>query len=180
MLATSNPQETTMLTPTHLQTFTNADDILAALTNNYIVDEHDYVQALLASIDYDEAQLDAQKQVVADLIGDIRKTAGGGSGIDSFLQEYSLDTEEGIVLMCIAEALLRIPDAETADALICQRFDVGLDAVGQGHAPRQKLRRQTQHAVGALGGPLGRASDSRRHVSGHENYGQAIRARPQH
>ena len=40
------------------------------------------------------------------------------SGIDAFLQQYGLDTEEGIALMCLAEALLRVPDQETADALI--------------------------------------------------------------
>ena len=40
------------------------------------------------------------------------------SGLDAFLASYGLDTEEGIALMCLAEALLRIPDADTADALI--------------------------------------------------------------
>jgi len=40
------------------------------------------------------------------------------SGVDAFLQQYGLDTEEGIALMCLAEALLRVPDAATADALI--------------------------------------------------------------
>ncbi|MBV7265248.1 bifunctional proline dehydrogenase/L-glutamate gamma-semialdehyde dehydrogenase PutA [Erythrobacter ani] len=40
------------------------------------------------------------------------------SGIDAFLQQFGLDTEEGIALMCLAEALLRVPDHETADALI--------------------------------------------------------------
>ena len=40
------------------------------------------------------------------------------SGLDAFLQTYGLDTEEGIGLMCLAEALLRVPDTRTADALI--------------------------------------------------------------
>jgi len=40
------------------------------------------------------------------------------SGVDAFLQQFGLDTEEGIALMCLAEALLRVPDSETADALI--------------------------------------------------------------
>ena len=44
-----------------------------------------------------------------------RKAQGS---IDAFMQEYSLSSEEGVVLMCLAEALLRIPDAETADKLI--------------------------------------------------------------
>ena len=40
------------------------------------------------------------------------------SGIDAFLHQFGLDTEEGIALMCLAEALLRVPDHATADALI--------------------------------------------------------------
>ena len=40
------------------------------------------------------------------------------SGIDAFLHQYGLATEEGVALMCLAEALLRVPDAATADALI--------------------------------------------------------------
>ena len=51
-----------------------------------------------------------------DLIEGAR--AHKASGIDAFLQQYGLDTEEGIALMCLAEALLRVPDDDTADALI--------------------------------------------------------------
>ncbi|MGB7407109.1 MAG: bifunctional proline dehydrogenase/L-glutamate gamma-semialdehyde dehydrogenase PutA [Pontixanthobacter sp.] len=40
------------------------------------------------------------------------------SGIDAFLHQFGLDTEEGIALMCLAEALLRVPDSGTADMLI--------------------------------------------------------------
>ena len=44
--------------------------------------------------------------------------ARNASGLDAFLQAYGLGTDEGIALMCLAEALLRVPDAATADALI--------------------------------------------------------------
>ena len=40
------------------------------------------------------------------------------SGLDAFLHQFGLATEEGIALMCLAEALLRVPDGRTADALI--------------------------------------------------------------
>ena len=40
------------------------------------------------------------------------------SDIDAFTQEYALSSEEGVVLMCLAEALLRVPDADTQDRLI--------------------------------------------------------------
>ena len=44
------------------------------------------------------------------------------SGIDAFLHQYGLATEEGVALMCLAEALLRVPDARTADALIREKI----------------------------------------------------------
>src|SRR5690606_21171222 len=43
-------------------------------------------------------------------------------GVESFLQEYRLDQKEGVLIMCLAEALLRIPDTETADRLIEDKF----------------------------------------------------------
>jgi RHH-type proline utilization regulon transcriptional repressor/proline dehydrogenase/delta 1-pyrroline-5-carboxylate dehydrogenase len=55
-------------------------------------------------------------QLAGQLIEGARARDGGG--IDAFLATYGLGTEEGIALMCLAEALLRVPDAETADALI--------------------------------------------------------------
>ena len=52
----------------------------------------------------------------------MRKHAANEGGIDAFLQQYDLSSEEGILLMCIAEALLRIPDADTADRLIADKI----------------------------------------------------------
>ena len=59
---------------------------------------------------------DEAAALAIDLIKGAR--AHKASGIDAFLQQYGLDTDEGIALMCLAEALLRVPDSETADALI--------------------------------------------------------------
>ena len=53
----------------------------------------------------------------ADLVRDIRGQSSPGL-MEVFLAEYGLSTEEGIALMCLAEALLRVPDADTIDALI--------------------------------------------------------------
>ena len=52
-----------------------------------------------------------------DLVGQIRDTSDPGL-MEVFLAEYGLSTDEGIALMCLAEALLRVPDAETMDELI--------------------------------------------------------------
>ena len=44
------------------------------------------------------------------------------SGVDAFLRAYDLGSDEGIAMMCLAEALLRIPDAHTADELIADKL----------------------------------------------------------
>jgi RHH-type proline utilization regulon transcriptional repressor/proline dehydrogenase/delta 1-pyrroline-5-carboxylate dehydrogenase len=46
-------------------------------------------------------------------------------GVDAFMHEYGLTSEEGVILMCLAEALLRIPDKDTADALIAEKIGSG-------------------------------------------------------
>ncbi|UAA38115.1 bifunctional proline dehydrogenase/L-glutamate gamma-semialdehyde dehydrogenase PutA [Paraneptunicella aestuarii] len=88
------------------------------ITDNYIVDETAYLQELMTLVNQDESTLSAIRSDAVTLINKVREEAQGGDSIDAFLQEYSLDTQEGIVLMCLAEALLRIPDPSTADALI--------------------------------------------------------------
>ncbi|MCW8914310.1 MAG: bifunctional proline dehydrogenase/L-glutamate gamma-semialdehyde dehydrogenase PutA [Magnetovibrio sp.] len=53
-----------------------------------------------------------------DFIGQVRAVHKNPLGFDAFMQEYELSTPEGVAMMCLAEALLRIPDAATQDALI--------------------------------------------------------------
>jgi RHH-type transcriptional regulator, proline utilization regulon repressor / proline dehydrogenase / delta 1-pyrroline-5-carboxylate dehydrogenase len=52
----------------------------------------------------------------------VRATPPGPFSAESFLRHYGLSTREGVALMCVAEALLRIPDADTADALLIEKF----------------------------------------------------------
>lgn len=54
-----------------------------------------------------------------------QRSIGPGTTIEAFLQTYGLSTKEGIAMLCLAEALLRIPDATTADALIEDTFQSG-------------------------------------------------------
>ncbi len=68
-----------------------------------------------ANLPADErAEISAQ---AADLVRAIRGTTQPGL-MEVFLAEYGLSTDEGVALMCLAEALLRVPDADTIDALI--------------------------------------------------------------
>jgi RHH-type proline utilization regulon transcriptional repressor/proline dehydrogenase/delta 1-pyrroline-5-carboxylate dehydrogenase len=57
-------------------------------------------------------------RVAGDLVAEARRRRAGKGGIDALLHEYALSTPEGVALMCLAEALLRIPDAATVDRLI--------------------------------------------------------------
>jgi RHH-type proline utilization regulon transcriptional repressor/proline dehydrogenase/delta 1-pyrroline-5-carboxylate dehydrogenase len=61
-------------------------------------------------------------ELARQLVAAVRAGRRQQGGIDAFMQEYSLSSEEGVVLMCLAEALLRIPDAETQDKLIADKI----------------------------------------------------------
>jgi len=69
-----------------------------------------------------EARIDAR---ATRLVEAIRAKSGGLGGIEDFLREYSLSTREGLALMVLAEALLRVPDAATADRLIEDKLATG-------------------------------------------------------
>ena len=69
-----------------------------------------------------KARIDAHAR---RLVESIRSHAGGLGGIEDFLHAYSLSTREGLALMVLAEALLRVPDAATADALIEDKLAAG-------------------------------------------------------
>ena len=72
---------------------------------------------------------DDERRRIADLAGRLARAARANrdkhGGIDAFMHEYGLTSEEGIILMCLAEALLRIPDKDTADALIAEKIGGG-------------------------------------------------------
>ena len=59
------------------------------------------------------------------LAREVRSTRPAALSAESFLRHYGLSTPEGVALMCVAEALLRIPDPETADALLREKLSAG-------------------------------------------------------
>jgi RHH-type proline utilization regulon transcriptional repressor/proline dehydrogenase/delta 1-pyrroline-5-carboxylate dehydrogenase len=69
-----------------------------------------------------EARIDARAETLVEAI---RARAGGLGGVEEFLHAYSLSTKEGLALMVLAEALLRVPDAATADRLIEDKLAAG-------------------------------------------------------
>ncbi len=84
----------------------------------YRVDEISAVQNLLKGIVFTELDEQKIKKLAEQLIESIRLKHDEMSGIEAFIKHYDLSTLEGIMLMCIAEALLRIPDKETENLLI--------------------------------------------------------------
>jgi RHH-type proline utilization regulon transcriptional repressor/proline dehydrogenase/delta 1-pyrroline-5-carboxylate dehydrogenase len=72
----------------------------------------------------EEAQARAARHAKG-LIEAIRADSGGWGGIEDFLREYELSTPEGMALMVLAEALLRIPDSATQDRLIEEKLGAG-------------------------------------------------------
>lgn len=101
------------------------DELWKAISDNYVIDEESYLKELIQLVPGDQQTIDKQTQQAQSLVEQVRKDAGRGESVDAFLQQYSLDTQEGIVLMCLAEALLRIPDGATADALIRDKLSGG-------------------------------------------------------
>ncbi len=90
----------------------------AAITAAWLKDETEHVRELL-----DQARLPAAEQakvqaIAADLVTRVRARAQDQGAIEAFMRQYDLGSEEGVLLMCVAEALLRIPDQDTADKLI--------------------------------------------------------------
>ncbi len=87
------------------------------IQNGALRDEAALVADLVAKAGLDASARTAIAAQGADLVRRIRASAKPGL-MEVFLAEYGLSTDEGIALMCLAEALLRVPDAETMDALI--------------------------------------------------------------
>jgi RHH-type proline utilization regulon transcriptional repressor/proline dehydrogenase/delta 1-pyrroline-5-carboxylate dehydrogenase len=89
-----------------------------AVREAYRADEAVAVERILAAAELPADSLDRIAERARQLVSAVRKARIGKGGIDAFLHEYALSSQEGIALMCLAEALLRIPDAETVDRLI--------------------------------------------------------------
>jgi RHH-type proline utilization regulon transcriptional repressor/proline dehydrogenase/delta 1-pyrroline-5-carboxylate dehydrogenase len=96
---------------------TDLTQIRAAMRADTLPDEAAVVRRLSAEAALDDATRAAISTRAADLVRGVRGATDPGL-MESFLAEYGLSTKEGVALMCLAEALLRVPDADTIDALI--------------------------------------------------------------
>jgi RHH-type proline utilization regulon transcriptional repressor/proline dehydrogenase/delta 1-pyrroline-5-carboxylate dehydrogenase len=94
------------------------DPLRKAIDGAYHQDEAEAVAGLLAELRFDAATTGRIEARAKRLAHRLRSEAAGAGGVEAFMHAYSLDTHEGVMLMCLAEALLRVPDAETQEKLI--------------------------------------------------------------
>ena len=110
---------------THFPTLDRPDAVARAINPRYLAEEQTVVRELAGHARLPEsARRNVDARALA-LVQAVRGTRGSGGALDAFLREYSLASREGVILMCLAEALLRIPDGETADRLIADKIPSG-------------------------------------------------------
>ncbi|MBO6825036.1 MAG: bifunctional proline dehydrogenase/L-glutamate gamma-semialdehyde dehydrogenase PutA [Sneathiella sp.] len=96
---------------------TRLSDIRQRISDAYLADEKALTRQLMDQMDLTDGARQKITEEAADFVRSLRRDANPGL-METFLSEYGLSTEEGIALMCLAEALLRVPDEDTIDALI--------------------------------------------------------------
>ena len=99
------------------------------------VTEHDCLPTLLELARMPPDALAGSGELARGLAEGLRRKRVRSSGVDALMKEFSLSSQEGIALMCLAEALLRVPDRATADRLIRDKLVDGDWRAHLGHSP---------------------------------------------
>ena len=98
--------------------------IREAITSAYRRPEPQCLPPLIAAATLPPETMQGATALARRLVERMR-AKGHGGGVEGLIHEYSLASEEGVALMCLAEALLRIPDDDTRDALIRDKIGGG-------------------------------------------------------
>jgi RHH-type proline utilization regulon transcriptional repressor/proline dehydrogenase/delta 1-pyrroline-5-carboxylate dehydrogenase len=120
----------------------HANPYRAAVRSNYAADEALVMRDLVARIRLDREEREAIAASGAQIVDRVRHETSP-SMMESFLAEYGLSTEEGVGLMCLAEALLRVPDAETIDDLIYDKIEPSNWGAHLGHSSSPLINAST-------------------------------------
>jgi RHH-type proline utilization regulon transcriptional repressor/proline dehydrogenase/delta 1-pyrroline-5-carboxylate dehydrogenase len=108
----------------------------ARITAAYRLSEPECLAALLPAATLSAADAQAVQSRARELVVALRrKRQDSGGGVAGLIQEYSLSSQEGVALMCLAEALLRIPDSATRDALIRDKISTADWQAHLGNSP---------------------------------------------
>lgn len=105
--------------------FTSDDPIRQRIRDFYRIDESQAIDIILPEAEVNMRARSRAWDRARKMVLKIRREQAGHGGVDALLNEYSLSTEEGVVLMCLAEALLRVPDKKTQDELIRDKLSKG-------------------------------------------------------
>ncbi|AJI53785.1 bifunctional proline dehydrogenase/L-glutamate gamma-semialdehyde dehydrogenase PutA [Francisella philomiragia] len=105
------------------------------ISKYWLIEEKEAVTKLVDKAHMSSVQKAQVRERAYGLVEKVRKNRLKKSGIDAFMIEYDLSSEEGIVLMCLAEALLRVPDKYTIDLLIKDKLT---SAAWKNHVGREK------------------------------------------
>lgn len=100
------------------RTLVSPHGLRAKINHAYRENELKCVSELIKHAEIDDHVLHAVHNLAIRLVEQVRSERKKTTGIDSFLTQYALSSTEGIALMCLAEALLRVPDNATIDDLI--------------------------------------------------------------
>ncbi len=102
----------------HDTPFSSLIPFRSAINCAYLYDETEHLDTLIPLIKLSEREQVQVEVLARQLVSKVRCMEDARNGINALLHEYDFSTQEGVLLMCMAEALLRIPDAATADRLI--------------------------------------------------------------
>ena len=144
-----------------------SESTFTSFSSSLFPDEQSCMQQLLEDLPWDDKRAKRVSQAALELAETLRSRPETMGPLEQFLQQFALTSDEGLALMTLAEALLRVPDARTADALIADKMaaadwskaDGGasmfLKAAGLGLKATSKL---LDNALGRLGKPVIRES----------------------
>lgn len=101
----------------------------------YRLPEPQCLPPLLAAAHVDPDTQQRVRALASRLVSGLRAERSRSSGVDALMKEFSLSSQEGVALMCLAEALLRVPDKSTADRLIRDKLAHGDWRAHVGNSP---------------------------------------------
>jgi len=111
----------------------SSDELRQKIRSCYLAAEPQVVNELIDSAHFSTLERQAISEKAATLIKKVRQSSSP-SMMENFLAEYGLTSKEGVALMCLAEALLRVPDAQTIDELIEDKISHGNWGKHLGHS----------------------------------------------
>ncbi len=112
------------------------------IQNHYLCDEEQLIGQLVSELSLDVSERQGISHSAADLVRQVRANSTA-TMMEKFLGEYGLSSKEGIALMCMAEALLRVPDKHTIDALIEDKIQSGDWSSHIGHSDSHLINSST-------------------------------------